>query len=109
MDTNKVILIGNVGAEPEVNYIGRTQANARFPLGTSDDDRGTTDWHRIACLRFDLAQKAEQYVHKGTRVSVEGTLRYREYVKEGQRLRYAEIEAQKIDIGIDIEKTKERE
>ncbi len=97
MDNNKVFLVGNVGRNPEVNYFSRNHAVARFTLATDNED-GTTEWHRVACTRFDLAQKAEQYVHTGTRLRVEGRLRYRDYVKDGQRMRLAEIETEQLSI-----------
>ena len=84
---NKVMLIGNVGKEPDVRYYDADQAVATFPLattergytlpnGTSVPDR--TDWHNIVLWK-GLAKIAERYVHKGDKLFVEGRIRYRSY------------------------------
>lgn len=64
----------------------------------TDNADGSAEWHRVACNRFDLAQLAEQYVHTGSRIRVEGRLRYHDYVKDGQRMRTAEIETERLFI-----------
>lgn len=84
---NKVMLIGNVGKEPEVKYYDADQAVATFPLATTEKGytlpNGTvvpdrTDWHNIVLWR-GLAKVAERYIHKGDKVYVEGKIRYRSY------------------------------
>ncbi len=87
MSVNKVILIGNVGKDPEVRYLDNGVAVATFSLATTDRAytlaNGTqvperTEWHNIVLWR-GLAQTAEKYVHKGDRIYIEGKLRYRSY------------------------------
>ena len=87
MSVNKVILIGNVGKDPEVRYLDNGVAVATFSLATTDRayalTNGTqvperTEWHNIVLWR-GLAQTAEKYVHKGDRLYIEGKLRYRSY------------------------------
>jgi len=81
---NKVMLIGNVGMEPEVRYIDRGVATATLRLATTERGytlpNGTrvpdrTDWHTVVVWRR-LAEVVEQYVHKGDKLYVEGRLRY---------------------------------
>lgn len=82
---NKVILIGNVGADPDVKYLEGGVAVARFSLATSEvynnknGERVTqTEWHNIVLWR-NLAQIAEKYVRKGMMLYVEGRLRTRSW------------------------------
>ena len=79
---NKVMLIGNVGKEPDVKYYDADQAVAQFPLATTERGyvlpNGTrvpdrTDWHNIVMWR-ELAKIAERYVHKGDKIYIENTL-----------------------------------
>ena len=81
---NKVMLIGNVGKDPDVRYYDADQAVAKVTLattergytlknGTQEPDR--TDWHNLVFYR-QLAKVVEQYVHKGDKLYVEGRLRY---------------------------------
>ncbi len=87
MSVNKVILIGNVGKDPEVRYYDNGAAVANFPLATTERGytaaNGTvvpdrTEWHNLVCWR-GLAKVVEQYVKKGTQLYVEGKLRSRSY------------------------------
>ncbi len=81
---NKVILMGYVGRDPEIRYI-ETRCMASFPLATTERGRKSasgetlpdrTEWHNI--VMFDAAAEiAEKYIRKGTRLLVEGKLRYR--------------------------------
>ena len=103
---NKVMLIGNVGTEPDVHYFEADQAVAKLrlattergytlPNGTQVPDR--TDWHN---LLFDkrLAKIVERYVHKGDKLYVEGRLRNRSYDdKRGIRHQYTEIEVENME------------
>jgi len=93
---NKVILIGNLGKDPEVRHLENGGVVANFPIATSEvfTDRSTgekkeiTDWHDIVVWR-GLAEVAEKYLRKGTKVYVEGKLKKRSWQdKEGQT-RYA--------------------
>ena len=87
MSVNKVILIGNVGREPNVRYIERDVAVASLSLATSDRaytlPNGTqvperTEWHNLVFCR-GLAQTVEKYVHKGDKLYVEGSIHSRSY------------------------------
>ena len=87
MSVNKVILIGNVGKDPEVRYLDTGIAVASFPLATTDRaytlSNGTqvperTEWHNLVLWR-GLAETAEKYVHKGDKLYVEGKIRTRSY------------------------------
>ena len=87
MSVNKVILLGNVGKEPDVRYLDGGVAVATFHLATTERGytlpNGTnvperTDWHNIVLWR-GLAQVAEKYVHKGDKLYIEGKLRPRTY------------------------------
>ena len=103
---NKVMLIGNVGNEPDVHYFEADQAVAKLrlattergytlPNGTQVPDR--TDWHN---LLFDkrLAKIVERFVHKGDKLYVEGRLRNRSYDdKRGIRHQYTEIEVENME------------
>ena len=89
MSLNKVMLIGNVGRDPEVRYLdGNSQGGtkvATFTLATSErykdrngELRENTEWHNIVCWRAN-ADVAERFVHKGTQLYIEGRLRTRSY------------------------------
>ena len=87
MSVNKVILIGNVGREPNVRYIERDVTVASLSLATSDRaytlPNGTqvperTEWHNLVFWR-GLAQTVEKYVHKGDKLYVEGSIHSRSY------------------------------
>ena len=84
---NKVMLIGNVGIEPEVKYFDADQAVANVRLATTEKSytlpNGTriperTDWHNLVFYRR-LAKVVENYVHKGDKLYVEGRIQYRLY------------------------------
>ena len=80
MSVNKVILIGNVGSDPVMRYPARDKAIATVSLATntSQGNVEVTDWHRLVFFG-QLAQVVERYVRKGTKLYVEGRIRYREY------------------------------
>lgn len=104
---NKVMLIGNVGKEPDVKYYDADQAVAQFPLATTERgyvlQNGTrvpdrTDWHNIV-MWGNLAKIAEKYVHKGDKLYIEGRIRYRYYDdKKGQRRFVTEIYAENMEL-----------
>jgi len=104
---NKVMLIGNVGAEPEVRYVDQGVAVARLRLATSERGytlpNGTqvperTDWHNVILWRR-LAEVVEKYVHKGDNLYIEGRLRYTTYDdKQGQRRQQTEIWAENMEM-----------
>jgi single-strand DNA-binding protein len=87
MSVNKIFLIGNVGKEPDVRYFENGGAVANFTLATTERGytaaNGTqvpdrTEWHNIVLWR-GLAEIAEKFVHKGTKLYVEGKIRTRSY------------------------------
>lgn len=104
---NKVMLIGNVGSEPEVRYVDQGVAVARFSLATHEKgytlQNGTqvpdrTDWHNILLWRR-LAEIVEQYVHKGDKLYIEGRLRYTTYDdNKGQRRYVTEVWAENMEM-----------
>ena len=104
---NKVMLIGNVGKDPDVRYYDTDQAVATFPLATTEKgyvlQNGTkvpdhTDWHNIVLWR-GLAKVAEKYVHKGDKLFIEGRIRYRQYDdQKGQRRYVTEILGENMEL-----------
>ena len=91
---NKVILIGNVGADPEVRYLDGGVAVARFSLATTEvynnkngEQVRQTEWHNIVLWR-GLAQIAEKYVKKGMLLYIEGRLRTRNWEDQNGVKRY---------------------
>ena len=96
MSVNKVILVGNVGKDPEVKHYDSGQSVASFSLATTERayilPNGTqvperTDWHYIvANNRF--AQIVDRYVHKGDKLYIEGKLRTRSYTDKTGSQRY---------------------
>lgn len=97
---NKVILVGNLGKDPEVRYLDGGVAVANFPLATSEsykDKSGNrvdqTEWHNVVLWR-GLAEITEKYLKKGSQVYIEGKLRTRSWDdKEGQKRYTTEVVA----------------
>lgn len=89
---NKVILIGNLGADPEIRQTqdGRPIANLRVATSESWRDRNSgerrerTEWHRVVIFNEGLARIAEQYLRKGSKVYIEGQLQTRKWERDGQ-------------------------
>lgn len=103
---NKVILIGNLGKDPEVRHLENGAVVANFPIATSEtytdkttgEKRENTDWHDIVVWR-GLAEVVEKYIRKGTKVYVEGKLRKRSWQDKDGNTRYAtEVVADEITI-----------
>ena len=104
---NKVMLIGNVGNEPEVRYVDQGVAVARISLATTERgyilQNGTqvpdrTDWHNVILWR-KLAEVVEKYVHKGDKLYIEGRVRYTTYDdKRGVRHNLTEIWADNMEM-----------
>ncbi|MBO4720763.1 MAG: single-stranded DNA-binding protein [Prevotella sp.] len=104
---NKVMLIGNVGQEPEVRYVDQGVAVARVRLATTERgytlQNGTqvpehTDWHNVILWRR-LAEVVEKYVHKGDKLYIEGRIRYTTYDdKQGQKRYATEIWADNMEM-----------
>lgn len=107
MAVNKVILIGNVGKDPDVKYFDNGSAVANFTLATTERGytaaNGTqipdrTEWHNIVCWR-GLAKVAEQFVRKGGLVYIEGKIRSRTYDDANGVKRYVvEIYADNMEL-----------
>lgn len=96
MFLNKVMLIGNVGKEPDVRYLDNGVAVASLTLATTERgyrlQNGTdvperTEWHNIVLWR-GLAETVEKYVHKGDKLFVEGKIRSRSYDDQNGVKRY---------------------
>jgi single-strand DNA-binding protein len=102
---NKVILVGNLGKDPEVRHLEGGNSVANFTLATNEyykDKQGArverTEWHNISAWR-GLAELAEKYLKKGSQVYVEGKLRTRQYQDKDQQTRYiTEIIAEEISL-----------
>ena len=104
---NKVMLIGYVGNEPEVQYVDADTPVARLRIATSERGytlpNGTqvpqrTDWHTVILWR-KLAKTVEEYVHTCDRLYIEGRLRYSAYNdKEGARRTATEIWAENMEM-----------
>ena len=98
MSVNKVILVGNVGKDPEVRYLDENTAIAKFPLATSETYKNrsgervsNTEWHNVVLWR-GLATVAERYVKKGTQLYIEGRIKTRSYDdQDGNRKYITEI------------------
>ncbi len=104
---NKVMLIGNVGQEPEIRYVDQGVCVARLRLATTERgytlQNGTqvpdrTDWHNVILWR-KLAEVVEHYVHKGDKLYIEGRLRYSSYDnRQGQRQYVPEVWADNMEL-----------
>lgn len=106
MSINKVILVGHVGKDPEVRYLEKDLAVAKFPLATTERGRtlqnGTqiperTEWHNIVAWR-GLADVSEKYIRKGTQLYVEGKIQTRNWEKDGVKHYITEIVADTINL-----------
>jgi single-strand DNA-binding protein len=94
---NKVILVGNLGADPEVRHTqdGRPIVNLRLATSESWRDKASgerkerTEWHRVVIFNENLAKIAEQYLKKGSKVYVEGQLQTRKWQDQSGQDRYS--------------------
>lgn len=94
---NKVQMIGNLGADPEIRRLpsGSPVANFRLALGESWTDKETgekkerTEWVSVACFNENICRVIEQYLHKGSKCYVEGQLRTRKYQAQDGTDRYS--------------------
>jgi single-strand DNA-binding protein len=94
---NKVILIGNLGADPEIRRTqdGRPVANLRLATSDSWKDKTTgerkekTEWHRVVIFNENLCRIAEQYLKKGSKVYIEGALQTRKWQDQSGQDRYS--------------------
>jgi single-strand DNA-binding protein len=103
---NKVILIGNLGADPEVRHLQNGASVANFRIATSEtykdkttgEKREQTEWHSIVAWR-GLAEITEKYLRKGSKVYVEGKLRTRQWQdKDGNTKYTTEIHADEMTL-----------
>ncbi|MAU60366.1 MAG: single-stranded DNA-binding protein [Parvibaculum sp.] len=94
---NKVILIGNLGADPEIRRTqdGRPIANLRIATSESWRDKNTgerrekTEWHRVVVFNEGLCKVIEQYLKKGAKVYIEGALQTRKWTDQSGQERYS--------------------
>ncbi len=91
---NKVMLIGNLGKDPEVKYLDNNVARAKFSLATTEtykDKSGNqvsqTEWHNVVLWR-GLAEVAEKYLKKGQKVYIEGRIKTRSWEDDSNNKRY---------------------
>jgi single-strand DNA-binding protein len=102
---NKVILVGNLGADPEIRTLNSGDRVANLRLATSDSwrDRNSgerkerTEWHRVVIFNDNLVKVAENYLRKGSKVYVEGALQTRKWQDQsGQEKFSTEVVLQKF-------------
>jgi single-strand DNA-binding protein len=97
MSFNKAILIGNVGADPEIRTTNSGDRIANLRLATSErwkdkttgERKESTEWHRVVCFNDALVGVIEQYVQKGSQISVEGQIKTRKWQDQGGVDRYS--------------------
>ena len=102
---NKVILVGNLGKDPEVRFLQSGNPVANITLATSrqwrDKDSGeqkeNTEWHRVVFFNR-LAEIVKDFLHKGSKVYIEGELRTREWEREGQKHYTTEVVARDMQM-----------
>lgn len=93
---NKVTLIGNLGADPDIRYTQAGKPIANMSIATSESWRDKhsgdrierTEWHRVVIFSEGLANVAKQYLHKGSKVYVEGQLKTRKWTDNNNVERY---------------------
>lgn len=102
---NKVILVGNVGRDPEVQRFAQGGQAVKFSLATSENwqDKASgerkekTEWHNVVIYNENIGRVAEQYVRKGSKIYVEGQLQSREYTdKDGNQRKITEVVLQRF-------------
>lgn len=92
---NKVILVGNLGKDPEIRHLDSGVSVASFPMATSEtykdrttgEKRTMTEWHNVVLWR-GLADVAEKYLQKGSLVYIEGKLKTRSWEDQDKNIRY---------------------
>jgi single-strand DNA-binding protein len=105
MSVNKVILVGNLGRDPEVRRTGSGDPVVSFSVATTESwrDKATgerkdkTEWHNVVIWNENLGKVAEQYLKKGSKVYIEGQLQTREYTdKDGNQRKTTEVVLQRF-------------
>jgi single-strand DNA-binding protein len=94
---NKVILIGNLGKDPEIRAMGSGDRMAQLSVATSEQwrDKGSgerkekTEWHRVVIFNDNLVKVAESYLRKGSKVYVEGSLQTRKWTDQNGQEKYS--------------------
>jgi|TARA_B100000579_G_C22415786_1_gene658471 single-strand DNA-binding protein len=102
---NKVILVGNLGRDPETRYTQGGSAVTQFSIATSDswrdkasgEQQDRTEWHNIVCFAR-LAEIAGEYLRKGSKVYIEGSLRTSNWEQDGQKKYRTEIMARELQM-----------
>ena len=99
---NKIILVGNVGQDPDIQETGNGTKVAHFSLATNrrtagggEESQEKADWHRLT-LWNRLAQFAQDYVSKGDRIYVEGRLEYDSYERDGVTIPTADVNVREL-------------
>lgn len=104
---NKVILLGNLGRDPELKTFESGGSVISFPLATTESYRNRetnekvtlpTDWHSVTVRKSGLVKIVESYLKKGDRVYIEGKLRYRSYEKDGVTRYITEVVADDLTL-----------
>ena len=93
---NKVILVGNLGRDPEVRHTNDGNKIVNFSIATSEtwkdrqsgERRERTEWHRIVIFNENLGNVAEQYLRKGSKVYIEGQLQTRKWTDQSGQEKY---------------------
>ncbi|HEY8565368.1 MAG TPA: single-stranded DNA-binding protein [Beijerinckiaceae bacterium] len=102
---NKVILVGNLGRDPEVRRMPSGDAVVTFSVATSEswkdknsgERKEKTEWHNVAIFNENLGRVAEQFLKKGSKVYIEGQLQTREYTdKDGNQRKSTEVVLQRF-------------
>ncbi|MCH8490525.1 MAG: single-stranded DNA-binding protein [Oceanicaulis sp.] len=102
---NKVIIVGNLGADPEIKAMPSGDKMAKFPVATSEtwrdrqsgEKREKTEWHNVVIFNDNLSKVAENYLRKGMKVYIEGALQTRKWQDQNGQDRYmTEVVLQKF-------------
>jgi len=96
---NKVILIGNIGNDPEIKTMQSGDKIANFSVATSEswkdkvsgERKERTEWHRVVVFNQGLMNVCENYLKKGSKVYIEGQMETRSWEKEGQKVYTTEV------------------
>lgn len=102
---NKVILVGNLGRDPEVQRFAQGGQAVKFSLATSEswqdkttnERREKTEWHNVVIYNENIGRIAEQYLRKGSKVYLEGQIQTRDYTdKDGNQRKITEVVLQRF-------------
>ncbi|HRE45219.1 MAG TPA: single-stranded DNA-binding protein [Terricaulis sp.] len=101
---NKVILVGNLGKDPEIRRLNNGDPVVNLSIATSEtwrdkqsgERKEKTEWHRVVIFNENIAKVAEQYLKKGSTVYIEGQLQTRKYEQNGQEKYTTEVVLQRF-------------